>query len=542
MKKFPGEKMLVKVEPLIISNDRKTFIKHGRQNKPAKVSRQLYLQLCPIGVVDKETLKLVQVLELHRAVDHTFSATGSAALLRSLVQPGTDLQFIRSKQASLSEIASDDTLRHLLQDYVHEFSKGESALYNFFNKGLRASFPYPAIKRARQSALNMSRMIQALPRSESSYLGALISHLYAYKGSSIDQMMNGLIYKTFTGLKPENEVGFFTPKLRFRPRRFTEWLFAGPLVAAAPYLQDKIGPGLSISPLMLKIGLAWTGGYAFYSMFVKPVNDTEKFIEPLRKKCVYDNRFNQAVDAIGMIDELLSCHAFARKSLHAAVMPRVADEPHHFFEATGLKNPVLAKENREFVPNNIQMNGSRLTFLSGPNSGGKTTICKSIVLSQLLAQAGFYVLAEKASINIADKIHYQAPKFDSLQDEEGRFGTELSRTRDIFYSTTPKSLVILDELAEGTTYEERQNESFGILSDFCTIGNNTLLVTHNHSLVDRFIDDKTGQCLMAEFDEDMPTYRIIPGISRVSHADKVAKRINFSNKDRHRYMKEKGFL
>jgi hypothetical protein len=47
---------------------------------------------------------------------------------------------------------------------------------------------------------------------------------------------------------------------------------------------------------------------------------------------------------------------------------------------------------------------------------------------------------------------------------------------------------------------------------------------------------------MAEFDEDMPTYRIIPGISRVSHADKVAKRINFSNKDRHRYMKEKGFL
>jgi negative regulator of replication initiation len=170
MTKFPGEKVLEKVEPLIISNDRKTFIKHGRQNKPAKVSRKLYLQLCPIGVVDKASLKLIQVLELHRAVDHTFSATGSATLLRSLVQPGTDLQFIRSKQESLSEIASDDILRHVLQDYVHEFSRGESALYNFFNKGLKASFPYPAIKRARQSAINMSRMIQALPRAESSYL------------------------------------------------------------------------------------------------------------------------------------------------------------------------------------------------------------------------------------------------------------------------------------------------------------------------------------------------------------------------------------
>jgi DNA mismatch repair protein MutS len=84
------------------------------------------------------------------------------------------------------------------------------------------------------------------------------------------------------------------------------------------------------------------------------------------------------------------------------------------------------------------MNGTRLSFISGPNSGGKTTICKSIVQNQLLAQMGSYVLADKATINIADMIRYQAPKFDGLQDDEGRFGTELSRTRDIFYSTSPQ--------------------------------------------------------------------------------------------------------
>jgi DNA mismatch repair protein MutS len=160
----------------------------------------------------------------------------------------------------------------------------------------------------------------------------------------------------------------------------------------------------------------------------------------------------------------------------------------------------------------------------------------------LLAQIGSYVLAQKASINIADRISYQAPKFDGLQDDEGRFGTELARTRDIFYSTGPKSLVILDELAEGTTYEERLHESFEILSDFFTIGNNTVLVTHNHSLVDRFMEGKKGQCLMAEFDGENPTYRIIPGISRVSHAGRIAEKINFSKKDRRRYMEEKGYL
>ena len=52
---------------------------------------------------------------------------------------------------------------------------------------------------------------------------------------------------------------------------------------------------------------------------------------------------------------------------------------------------------------------------------------------------------------MADKICYQAPKFDGLQDQEGRFGTELARTRDIFFSTSPKSLVILDEIGRGTS-------------------------------------------------------------------------------------------
>jgi len=290
------------------------------------------------------------------------------------------------------------------------------------------------------------------------------------------------------------------------------------------------------------LGLVWTGLYVFYSIVVKPVKDTGNFIEPFREKCIHDQAFSNAVDAVGMIDELLSCHCFADHVSHATTLPTVMDDTYHAFDASGLTNPILAKEKPECVPNDVKMNGARLSFISGPNSGGKTTICKSIVQNQLLAQMGSYVLADKATINIADMIRYQAPKFDGLQDDEGRFGTELSRTRDIFYSTSPRSLVILDELAEGTTYEERLHESFGILSDFHTIGNNTVLVTHNHSLVDRFMAEKKGQCLMTAFDGDDPTYKIVPGISRVSHAGRITQKIKFSQEDRHRYMKEKGYL
>ena len=530
------------ITPIISANDEQNFIRlHGHQ-KAVRLDRHLLARLCPLGVIDTETLKMIQVLRLHDCLDYTVSCSGSAVLLRSLIQPSTDLDLIQSKQESLNEIKSNDRLRGTLQDLVLEYSSGENALYQFFNKGLYALSPYRVVREAKKAAVNLTKILPSISAPASLYLGNLIGHLRAYAGSSVDQMMSGAVYQTFGGLKSGKEVSWATPKLQFIPRRFSRWTAVGPAVAAAPLIQQSLGVGPSLSPLLLHVGIAVTAVSAFYSLFIKPVRDTGKFIEPFRKKCVTDPAFNRAIDAVGMIDELLSFHRYAEESPYPTALPKIADEPHHIFEATNMRNPVLANENAVCVPNDICLNGAKLTFISGPNSGGKTTICKSIVHNQLLGQIGCYVLAEKAAINIADRISYQAPKFDGLQDDEGRFGTELGRTRDIFYATSSRSLVILDELAEGTTVEEKMQESHGILSDFYTIGNNTLLVTHNHSLVDRFMEDSRGQCLMVEFEEDRPTYRIKPGISRVSHADRIAKKIGFSQKDRHRYLKEKGYL
>ena len=42
--------------------------------------------------------------------------------------------------------------------------------------------------------------------------------------------------------------------------------------------------------------------------------------------------------------------------------------------------------------------------------------------------------------------------------------------------------------------------------------------------------------MQVEFANDAPTYRLIPGISRVSHADRVAKKIGFSKEDIDNYL------
>jgi len=142
------------------------------------------------------------------------------------------------------------------------------------------------------------------------------------------------------------------------------------------------------------------------------------------------------------------------------------------------------------------------------------------------------------SLTVADHIFYQVPEISHLEDGEGRFGTELKRTKAIFLATTAKSLVVLDEMSEGTTFEEKMESSHNVLNGFYRKGNSTILITHNHQLVDLLVKEGTGDPKQVEFANEAPTYKLIAGISRVSHADRVAKKIGFSKEDIEHYLEE----
>ena len=73
-------------------------------------------------------------------------------------------------------------------------------------------------------------------------------------------------------------------------------------------------------------------------------------------------------------------------------------------------------------------------------------------------------------------------------------------------------------------------------SSFYRKGNSTILITHNHQLVDQFVRSGVGLPRQVEFADDAPTYKLIAGISRVSHADRVAKKIGFSKEDIDNYL------
>jgi DNA mismatch repair protein MutS len=110
----------------------------------------------------------------------------------------------------------------------------------------------------------------------------------------------------------------------------------------------------------------------------------------------------------------------------------------------------------EFVPNSVHLEGTRrqILLLTGPNMGGKSTYLRQVALAVVLAQSGSFVPAAHAEIGIVDRLFTRVGAADRLGSGESTFMVEMRETADIMRSSTPRSLVILDEVGRGTaTYD-----------------------------------------------------------------------------------------
>ncbi|MGH8475862.1 MAG: MutS-related protein, partial [Methylococcales bacterium] len=398
-------------------------------------------------------------------------------------------------------------------------------------------YGYEPYRRGTAFMLRMLLDAEEIPEPQSGYLAKIVENIRSFSESRCGKLMAGPAYKTERGMLTKAEKRFWIPGFRFRPTLIKPWLIIA-LLAGLAFLYHfaPLSPGFSIRllPTLLIFALPFT------VVYIPAVGtfDRDSCIYPLRDLFKQAAEVTETYEALGRLDELLSFLRFGQSFGPDAVLSEIIESDRHSLLVRQVKSPILAQSNRSYVPNNIELTHERLTLITGPNSGGKTAFCKTLAQIQLLTQIGCPVPAQSLSTTVADCIFYQIPEYSSLHEGEGRFGTELKRTKEIFLATTAQSLVILDELSEGTTYEEKLETSENILDGFRRKNNSTLLITHNHELVDSFINKGIGQARQVEFKDDEPTYRLIEGISRVSHADRVAKKIGFSKEDIDRYLTE----
>jgi hypothetical protein len=499
------------------------------------------------GLISASSYDVIEVDNLLDVVDHSKTLVGKQTIHTAFTQTCPTVDEIKRKQDALRELDEDEEILNGVEGILDKAVEYEDSFYRLLfsqftgflfapepSRLEAAGYGYGLYAKGSKLLPEVVEQVKKTKTPKSEYLKSLLAELSSFADTREYKLMRGPVYMLLGRFLLADEKTLLTPAIKLRLNLFKPALLVilffvtvtMPYVLNVSMAQFTV---FSLIPFVLMV---------FYVPLVGGF-DKDSFILPLRRIYARSENTEKAMRAIGLLDELLSYHQYAKNSAHKTVLPTIKQEGQHVIDIKNAVNPVLGFTDSQYVPNDFDASKHNLAFFTGPNSGGKTAFCKTIAQIQLMSQVGCYVPAEHANLSIADRVFYQTPEINSLDEDVGRFGTELKRTRDIFIEATPNSLVILDELAEGTTHKEKIETSLMILDAFKKLGSLTLLVTHNHELAESFEEGDRAVFRQVEFDNGNPTHRFIEGVSVISHADLVARSVGFSKDDIARILKEK---
>ena len=122
-----------------------------------------------------------------------------------------------------------------------------------------------------------------------------------------------------------------------------------------------------------------------------------------------------------------------------------------YLEAKDIRHPLVEKVHTEteYVTNDVTIAGNGM-LLYGTNACGKSTLMKSIGLSLVMAQAGWFVPCSRFTYSPYTQIFTRILNNDNMFRGQSSFAVEMGELRNIFTRSNDRSLVLGDELCSGT--------------------------------------------------------------------------------------------
>ncbi|HEX8651454.1 MAG TPA: DNA mismatch repair protein MutS [Pyrinomonadaceae bacterium] len=188
------------------------------------------------------------------------------------------------------------------------------------------------------------------------------------------------------------------------------------------------------------------------------------------------------LDAVASFAEIAEECGYVRPTVVDTVQLSIKDGRH----------PVLERlmEVESFVPNDVELGGEdapQIALITGPNMSGKSTFLRQTALIVLMAQAGSFVPARRATIGLTDRIFTRIGLYDRIGSGESTFMTEMVETAQILHHATARSLILLDELGRGTSTYDGLAVARAVLEyihNHPQIRSKTLFATHYHELTE----------------------------------------------------------
>jgi len=231
-------------------------------------------------------------------------------------------------------------------------------------------------------------------------------------------------------------------------------------------------------------------------------------------------------DALAALDALYARARFAMDFRCAPVQLRV---PGNGMALKGARHPLLLEQGIAVVPFDLSMDpGERTLLVSGPNTGGKTVLLKTIGLLSAMAQAGLPVpVGPGSAVVMYDEIFADVGDEQSIEASLSTFSAHLRNIADLLGHATPDSLVLLDELGSGTDPTEGAALGGAVIEALTRRGSTTIATTHLGALKELAgeVDGVVNASLQFDAERLAPTYLLTKGIPGRSYGLRIARRL-----------------
>jgi DNA mismatch repair protein MutS len=241
-----------------------------------------------------------------------------------------------------------------------------------------------------------------------------------------------------------------------------------------------------------------------------------------------------AAHALAAIDVAAALATLATE--RAYVRPEVDSSPD--FVIAGGRHPVveqaLAQDGAPFVANDCDLSppqagtAGRISLITGPNMGGKSTYLRQNALIAVLAQIGSFVPAKRARIGVVDRLFSRVGAADDLARGRSTFMVEMVETAAILNQAGERSLVVLDEIGRGTATFDGLSIAWAAIEHLHEQNRcRALFATHFHELT--ALAAKLPRLFNAtvrvkEWHGDVVfLHEVVPGVADRSYGIQVAK-------------------
>jgi len=225
----------------------------------------------------------------------------------------------------------------------------------------------------------------------------------------------------------------------------------------------------------------------------------QRYIESLN---VLENRFSLLLDKLISFIANIDVSISNAKCAKLMNLSRPIIEDGNFYEAIGLRHPIIEANSQRgiYVPNDLFLGQNNETrhnhitlnasdnedvlgvLLYGINSSGKSSLMKSIGLSVVMAQAGFFVPAVELRFGLYDKLFTRIVSKDNLYKGLSTFAVEMMELKNIFNRADERSLVLGDEISQGTETESALAIVSSAILKLISLKSTFIFATHLHQL------------------------------------------------------------